>query len=363
MFAPDRQHGILRELELRGSLAVTPFAEKLGVSTMTLRRDLAELERQGLLVRVHGGALSRAVAAQREHRADGGSTSRRPVATIGMITPSADYYFPEVIHGARDAARESDCRLVLGTTNYSEREELRQARRLIAGGVDALMITPSRVHIEGTELHELLVDAPIPIVMVERAIDERTGGRLECVRSDHAYGAELAVRHLAELGHERIALATRDAPTSPWLVDGYERTMARLGHGGEELLHRELPWPGLGDDANVEVLDRFLDDCLAAGVTAALILSDVDAVAFADLATERGVRLPEDFAVVAYDDEIAGLARVPLTAIAPPKRALGHAALRLCLDRIRQSDASGGAVTRIAMLPELIERDSTRPHP
>lgn len=360
MFAPGRHDAILRELELRGSLAVTPFAAKLGASTMTVRRDLAELEQQGLLVRVHGGAVSRAVAAQRERRGDDGPAVRRPVATIGMITPSASYYYPEVIRGARDAARELNCRIVLGTTNYSEREELRQAQRLIAGGVDALMITPSRVRIEGTELHELLVEAPVPVVVVERAVDERTGGRLECVRSDHAYGAELAVRHLAELGHERIALAARTSPTTPWLIDGYERAMARLGQFGDALLRRELPSPDAGDDASVEVLGGFLDDCLGAGVTAALILSDVDAVAFADLAAERGVRVPEDFAVVAYDDEVAALARVPLSAVAPPKHDLGYAALRLCLDRIKQADTSGRAVTRTAMLPELIERESTR---
>lgn len=359
MFAPGRHEAILKELELRGALEVTPFAAKLGASTMTLRRDLAELEERGLLVRVHGGAVSRSVAAQREDGDSRARTPRRPVATIGMITPSASYYYPEVIRGARDAARELNCRLVLGTTNYSEREELRQAERLIAGGVDALMITPSSVHIEGTPLHDLLVDAPVPVVVVERAIDERAGGRLECVRSDHGYGAELAVRHLAELGHRRIALAARETPTTPWVVDGYTRAMGRVG-GADAMLHRELPTPDVGDDGQVAALGRFLDDCLERQVTAAIVLSDVDAVAFADLAADRGVRVPEDLAVIAYDDEIAALARVPLTAIAPPKRDLGYAAMRLCFDRIKQADASSRAVTRTAMLPELIERESTR---
>lgn len=359
MNAAGRHDAILRELELRGSLDITPFAERLHVSTMTLRRDLADLERRGLLARVHGGAVSLAVAAQREPPSDGARQPRRLVATIGMITPSASYYYPEVIRGARDAAREFSCRLVLGTTNYSEREELRQAERLISGGVDALMITPSGVRLEGTLLHELLVDAPIPVVVVERSVDERTGGRIESVRSDHAYGAEIAVRHLAELGHERIALAARESPTTPWLVDGYERAMARLGFAGTAL-HRRLPSPSAGADDSVDALGRFLDECIAGGVSAALMLSDVDAVSFTDLAWERGIRVPEDIAVVAYDDEIAALARVPLTAVAPPKHDLGYAALRLCVDRIRQPDAAGRAVTRTAMLPTLIERESTR---
>lgn len=360
MVAAARHDVILKELELRGSLQITQLAARLTVAPMTLRRDLAQLESRGLLVRVHGGAVSLAVAAQQDEAAANRSRPHRPVATIGMITPSASYYFPEVIRGASDAARELNCRLVLGVTNYSAREELRQAERLLAGGgVDALLITPALGLIEGSALHEMLVDAAIPVVVVERAVDDRSGGRLDSVRSDHSYGASLAVRHLAELGHRSIALATRESPTTRWLKEGYDHTLSRLGLA-DGRLHWELPTPDAGDDGTVAVLQRFLDACVAGGVTGALVLGDVDAVALVDLALQRGIRVPEDFAVVAYDDEVAAFASVPLTAVAPPKRGLGDAALRLCVDRIRQSAGEGRAVTRLALLPTLLERESTR---
>ena len=363
MVAAARHDAILRELELRGSLSVATLSARLDVSAMTMRRDLAELESRGLLVRVHGGAVSNAVARQQEQATDrAGSRRQRPVATIGMIAPSATYYYPQVIRGASDAARELNCRLVLGTTNYSEREELRQAERLIAGGVDALMMTPRSILVEGTALHSLLTEATIPVVVIERAIDERGSGRLEWVRSDHAYGAELAVRHLAELGHERIALAARDTPTTAALCEGYERTMTRLGQQ-DGMLQRILSTPGVGEDVTIEEIGRFLDDCVDRGVTAALVLGDVDAMAFADLATERGIRIPEDFALVAYDDEFSALAAVPLTAVAPPKHDLGYSALRLCVDHLRQAERTTLAVTRMTLLPTLIERESTRARP
>ena len=95
-------------------------------------------------------------------------------------------------------------------------------------------------------------------------------------------------------------------------------------------------------------------------VTAALMLGDVDSMAFADLVVEHGRRIPEDFALVAYDDEFSAFAAVPLTAVAPPKHDLGYAALRLCFDRIRQQDGGGHAVTRMSRLPTLVERESTR---
>jgi DNA-binding LacI/PurR family transcriptional regulator len=360
MVAAARHDAILRELEVRGSLRVVSLAERLRVSTMTLRRDLVELESRGLLVRVHGGAVSNAVAREQAREADGAATpARRPIATIGMIAPSASYYFPQVIRGASEAAHDLNCRLVLGTTNYSEREELRQADRLIAGGVDGLMITPHSPLRAGNPLFELLVGAPIPVVVVERAVDEGLGGRLESVRSDHAYGAGLAVRHLVERGHRKIALAAREAPTTQWLVDGYRRSMDGFGLQ-DDALYQALPTPAVGADTTVDVLDQFLTECLQRGVTAVLMLGDVDSMAFADLARERGIRIPEDFALVAYDDEFSAFAAVPLTAVAPPKHDLGYSALRLCLDRIRQGDAGVHAVTRTMLLPSLIERESTR---
>ncbi|MGF6822388.1 DNA-binding LacI/PurR family transcriptional regulator [Microbacterium sp. ZKA21] len=358
MVAAARHDAILRELELRGSLRVAGLSERLRVSDMTLRRDLIELESRGLLVRVHGGAVSLAVSAQ-QSRSAADAAPRRPIATIGMIAPSATYYFPQVIRGASEAARELNCRLVLGTTNYSEREELRQAERLIAGGIDGLMITPHAGLAEGEPLLRLLKESPVPVVVMERDVDERLASRVESVRSDHAYGAELAVEHLHERGHRRIALAAREAPTVRGLRDGYERSMARLGLA-DDMLYRELPTPAVGADPTTDVLEEFLSECLRADITAALMLGDVDSMAFADLAAERGIRIPEDFALVAYDDEFSAFAAVPLTAVAPPKHDLGRIALKLCLDRIRNPSDAGRAVTRTSLLPTLIERESTR---
>lgn len=361
MFASARHDAILRELELRGSLEVTKLSERFGVSSMTIRRDLAELERRGLLVRVHGGAISPAVAAQREPARAQNPALRRPVATVGMIMPTAKYYFPEVIAGVRQTAAEMNCRIVLGTTDYSADEEYRQASRLISAGVDALIITPSRVHIEGTPLHDLLVHASVPVVVVERAVDERTGGHIESVRTDHAYGAELAIRHLADLGHTRIALAAPESPTSPWLIQGYEQTMRRLGLDNDGLVYRQLPLTSIGLNVSPAALESLLEEWVTQKVTAALVLSDVESVALVELAADRGIDVPRDLSIIAYDDEIAALASVPLTAVSPPKRELGQSAMSLVFDRIRTPDVSHRSVTRTAMLPRLIERDSTFP--
>ena len=360
MTAAARHDAILRELELRGSLTSAVLAARLGVTPMTLWRDLVALERRELLVRVHGGAVSPAVAQQQARAGGTGAGSRpRPVATIGMIVPTTQYYFPEVIRGASQAAHESNCRLVVGATNYSSQEEFRQAERLIASGVDALMITPHDAIAESSPLQRMLEESGLPIVMVERSVEDQLAGRLEWVRTDHAHGAEVAVRHLMQQGHAGIALAARPAATVAGLDAGFRRAMGLQESASALALRRDLSHPQIGDNANIAELRELLDDCVAQGITAAILLGDADAMAFLDLVLERGLRVPEDFAVVAYDDEVAAFAPVPLTAVAPPKHELGHTALRLCVDRLKQPAGSVHTPVRMALLPALVVRDSS----
>jgi len=360
MTAAARHDAILRELELRGSLLTSSLSARLGVTTMTLWRDLVALEDRGLLVRVHGGAVSLAVAQQQSRaQRSAGAPGLRPVATVGMIVPTTQYYFPEVIRGASQAARELNCRLVVGATNYSPEEEYRQAERLIASGVDALMITPHDAIVDRSPLQRMLEEADIPVVMVERSVEERFAGRLEWVRTDHAHGAEIAVRHLVEQGHTGIALAARPSATVAGLDAGFRRAMADLDPASAVLLRHNLARPPFGDSAEVSELNALLEECVRMGVTAAILLGDADAMTFVSLVLERGLRVPEDFAVIAYDDEVAAFATVPLTAVAPPKHELGHAALRLCVDRLKQPLGAPHTIVRMALLPALVIREST----
>lgn len=355
MVAAARHDAILRELELRGSLANATFAARMGVSMMTLRRDLIDLEARGLLHRVHGGAVSPAVDAQ-QRRASGERPRSAPIATIGMIVPTAAYYFPEVIRGAGDAARELNCRLVVGTTNYNPAEELRQARKLIADGVDALLLTPhDTIHVD-SPLREVIDNADIPVFLIERGVEEQHAGGLEWVRSDHAAGAETAVRHLREIGHTRIVLAARPAATAGDLRRGFERAMSTTDGPA---LWWPLSTPPAGETVVLDEIDALLDACVAQQIDAAIVLGDADAMAFTDRAIARGIRIPDDLAIVAYDDEISAHAAVPLTAVAPPKRELGHTALRLCFDRLRQPIGSPRTIVRMILLPNLVVREST----
>ncbi|UVJ39479.1 substrate-binding domain-containing protein [Arthrobacter sp. CJ23] len=379
MLSEDRHELILRELTLRGSLNVTEFAAKMGISGMTVRRDLAVLDAGGLLHRVHGGAIATAplsgmnggssraafaphgesvsTAAQGADR----TGSRLPLATIGMVVPSSAYYFPGIIRGAEAAAKESGVRLVLGVSSYSEVEERRQIQRLLQNGVDGLLVTPSEESLAGTATLALLAQAAVPVVVVERSIEDALDdGQLESVRSDHARGAEIAVNHLLAQGHRNIALCILEgSPTASRLREGYRRALQRAGLPHDDTMVRTISRARNDPQPHEQTVEGILDWCLEAGVSAAIVHNDEDALRFASACQERLIQVPENMAIIAYDDEIASLGTVPLSAVAPPKFDVGHQALVMCLNRIGAHRGGTAALQRVNLSPTLVIRDSS----
>ncbi|MDJ0379950.1 substrate-binding domain-containing protein [Streptomyces sp. G-G2] len=383
----QRQAQVLALVRARGSVRVSDVAQELGVSPVTLRRDIEAMAARGEIQRMHG-AISRVEPTAAEGRGPGraGGTSARAEAAasgadragpgaaaglvVGMVVPTTEYYYADVVRGARDVVEARGARLTVGLTRYLPGEDRTQADRLLSTGADGLLLTPnwdagSPGPGEGAWTAELAV----PTVLVERwAPPGHPAAALDRVVSDHAHGAARAVQHLVELGHRRIALACQETPTSPRLRAGYEAAVAALG------LAPAPAWPQTGPGttpvAALSVADRFartLEYLCAAvtsgGVTAALIHSDTDAIMLIPRLQARGVRVPEDLAVITYDDEVAGLADVPLSAVAPAKREVGARAAELLLERLAGGGGTaygphGGGSPRqhLELLPRLTIR-------
>lgn len=93
-------------------------------------------------------------------------------------------------------------------------------------------------------------------------------------------------------------------------------------------------------------------------ITALVVHSDPEAMAFVDLALNRGISVPGDLSVIAYDDEVAQLFTPALTAVSPPRGAVGRAAIDLVARRI---DDPSRPVHRVTLNPTLNVRGSTAP--
>ncbi|MFI1222069.1 MULTISPECIES: substrate-binding domain-containing protein [unclassified Streptomyces] len=353
MLADERREAILRAVELRGAITVTALAEEMGVSAVTLRQDVRELAGRGLLTRVHGGA--KALAPAGPGPAEAPVPAPPPTAgnyAVGLVVPPGGYYYAEVIRGVQNAARARGVRVVLAVSGESLAEHQEQVRQLMAGGIDSvlLMLHPGLRPVDETE--QWLSTLEVPAVLVERRAGIRAG-RLEQVTSDHAYGAALAVHHLAGLGHDRVALVARvESPNTALLSAGYAEAVETLGlRPGPE--YRVVT---AGDPSQA---DRRFDEVVraveAGEVRAALVHNDIDAIALVGILEARGLRVPEDLALVTYDDEVAEMSKVPLTAVAPPKQTVGAWALDLAVRRL--SDPST-PLAEILLRPELRVRAS-----
>lgn len=107
-------------------------------------------------------------------------------------------------------------------------------------------------------------------------------------------------------------------------------------------------------------VDAVLDAAVAAGVTGLLVHSDREAMAVVDLALNRRLGVPGDLSVIAYDDEVAELFTPALTAVSPPREAVGRAAVDLIVERLAEPERP---VRRVLVSPRLVERATTAAAP
>ncbi|MFK0003783.1 substrate-binding domain-containing protein [Paenarthrobacter sp. NPDC090522] len=350
MLAAERDQRILTLARRDGRVVTTALARELGISEITARRAINNLAAAGVLVRVHGGAT---LPGRLATPADGSIT--------GLVVPTSDYYYAKVIAGAESVAAQLGTRLVLGVTHYDRETEHERVRRLVGLGVRGVVVATSTYEPTATDTGAWLDSLEVPVVLMERSITyPQTAREYDTVRTDHAYGGVVAVRHLAALGHRSIGLALRkETPTAAFLTSGYRDAVVALGLDGDAPF-RALPDLGRDPAGADVVLNLFLDDCLAAGTRAAIVHVDAHASRLVELATARGLRVPEDLSIVAYDDEVAAFSMVPLTAVAPPKQAVGAAAMRLLQSRVQSlADGSELPVQHLSLLPGLAVRHST----
>lgn len=354
----ERRNRLVDLLRRRGIMRVHDLATELAVSAITIRRDITLLAEEGVIRRVRGGATLTEPpepAPAREPAETAGQAAAS--LTVGMVVPSLDYYYPDVIRGVREAAAAAGVRVVLRGATYQVADERRQLASLIDSvGVDGLLVAPTTESDEGEELVRWLQTAGVPVVLIERAAAVGPYREaMESVVSDHALGAAMAVRHLATFGHRRVGLITTiTSPTTPHVRAGWRLACEELGletDGTPQARTVDRRDPGWA-----RALDDVLDACLASGTRALLVHSDPEAISLVERCQDRGIRVPDDLAVVTYDDEVAELCDPPLTAIRPPKTDIGRAAFALLLERLH--DPSRPA-HRVVVGPQLIVRHSS----
>ncbi|MCC3655420.1 MULTISPECIES: LacI family DNA-binding transcriptional regulator [Streptomyces] len=268
-----------------------------------------------------GYVPNRAARALAGHRTD----------AIALVVPEAETklfaepYFSDIVRGVGAELAETDMQLLL-TLIRTTKERQRFAQYLRAARVDGVLVVSVHEH---DPLPDLLEDLGLPAVLSGRRSDLES---VSYVDSDNVGGARSAVAHLLAGGRRRIATITGalDMYVAQCRLDGYRQALEAAGVGdGRHLVAESDFTESGGRRAMAELLEREprLDAVFAA--------SDVMAAGALGALRAAGRRVPEDVALVGFDDSaIARHTDPPLTTVRQPIEEMGRAMARVLVEEI-----------------------------
>jgi LacI family transcriptional regulator len=340
-----------------GSASVKDVAALAGVSVGTVSNVLNRPDRVGRATR------SRVEAAIEELRFVRNESARHLRAgasrTVGyLVLDAANPFFADVSRGVEESARVAGLAVFLCNSDNSEQRERDYLDLLLEQRVRGVLVTP--VNPAGARL-AALPGLGVPVVLVDR----RLGPQWCSVSVDDEVGGYLAGLHLIECGHTRIAFV--GGPDTLGQVQdrlaGIRRAVAESGL--PENTVRELSTSALTVAEGRQAGQRLVGMPAGARPTAAFCANDLLALGLLQEMTRVQLRVPQDLAIVGYDDiEFAAAAAVPLTSVRQPRHLIGRTAAELleseALAMLGGSGEPGGHVHRqVEYLPELIVRAST----
>ncbi len=273
----------------------------------------------------------------------------RQAFVLAVVIPDVtNPLFAALFRGAEDAASPRGYNVLLCNTDGSPDRQRSHLQTLHARRVDGVILASSFLNDPAVRW---LRHQRMPYVLVNRFSDE---GHDPFVGSDDLLGARLATQHLVELGHRRIAHLAGKATVSTGVLRrrGY---LAALAHSGLQANPQLIAESGYTEEGGARAAERLFS--LAEPPTALFAVTDMTAVGALGVARRAGLRIPEDVAIVGYNDIPLASRLVPgLTTMRVPIHEFGSAAARLLLEQVE----SGVAIPRrVVFNAELVVRGST----
>ncbi len=269
--------------------------------------------------------------------------------TIGLVLPDiTNPFFPAVARGVEDAANVNGYTVILCNTDADPEQEKAYVTALREKRVDGFVFTVS-----GPDASTILglIEADIPVVVIDRCVE---GASVDSVLIYNEQWAYEATMHLIGLGHRAIAYINGpdDLTTSKERYAGYRKALADAGVSFNPALVRTGDFRYPSGHARMREL-------LASGqeVTAVFAANDMMAIGAMRAIQEWGLRVPEDIAVVGFDDILlASLIKPSLTTISQPAYHMGALAVEMLLERI--GGAQGGEARTKICHARLVVRES-----
>lgn len=281
--------------------------------------------------------------------------------TIGVLVQPRDSYWLEVCSGIHDRLIESEHVPIMLWQNdhlHSGMQEyaLRQIHRLIDRWVDGVIFWPSFAELYKSHLHEFQ-NRNIPITSIHHVFDSVQS---DVVESDEPQIAQLAVSHLAELGHQEILVVgfPTDMYWSKSRAEAIAGAFTKFPHIKVHHVQVDVP-PPHHQETTVRIKEM-----LRAHPKVTAVFASIDKLAqhVYDAAAELGMKIPERLSVIGIADlDFAAFMAPPLTTIRQNGYAIGQRAAQIELER--SAGLLIGPPRRFREPGSLIVRRSTGPAP
>jgi DNA-binding LacI/PurR family transcriptional regulator len=274
--------------------------------------------------------------------------------SIAVVIPEptthlfGDPFFPRILRGISDALAEEELQLVLLMPQGPSDEE-RVERYLGAGHSDGVLL----VSLHGSD--------PLPVGLQRRGIPVVVAGRppgtgISYVDVDNRRGAGEAVAHLVDGGRRRIATIAgpQDMPAGADRLAGYHETLGRAEVTVDAAL---VELADFTLDGGRTAMERLLER--SPEIDGVFAASDLMAVGAMQALSARGRRVPEDVALVGFDDSpLAASSSPPLSSVRQPTEEMGREMTRLLLRGVRHP---GEAARHVILDTSLVIRQSSTP--
>jgi len=243
---------------------------------------------------------------------------------VGVVVSDIENpYFATLVRVVEDAVYRRGIRVLLCNTSENAAKQASYLQVMAGERVSGVLLSPSDP--DDAQIGNLL-DLGIPLVAIDRAA---TDPRTDSVTAGDVSAARQATRLLIENGHRRIGFITRrtEVQTGADRLSGYRKAMADAG------LKQAASVGSFTIQGGTAATEELLAE--APHLTALIVANNQMALGALRVLRTKGIRIPEQVAMVAFDDPPwAALIEPPLTTLARPLRAMVEAAVSLLFERM-----------------------------
>lgn len=254
---------------------------------------------------------------------------------IGLLVPiqpedTSNFFFMSVAQGIQHVLMENGYHLIFGNSKEDLKTEIEQIKVFDSKQIDGLIIAPT------FDDHRYLKDSltgNYPVVFIDRKPKNYNG---DCVLADGAKGTDEAISYLIQKGHRNIGFitGTLGITSSDSRLEGYRNALTRHGINVDESLIKVEETSHSSFESGYNLAKELVS---TGRISALFVANNVMTMGALHYLQEREIRIPEDIALIGFDDyEWARITRPALSMVKQPSYELGEEAAKLLLKRIKE---------------------------